>query len=517
MISAFQWPIFKYRLLLNIVCFAFLASFSVHGQSGRYWSNAINEESLILGGAVVGGGAGNSAIFFNPANIAEAANTQFSLNVDLVNWDFYNLDNALGEGLSLKKSKIYFQPRFISYLITSKKIEALKYQIAAFSKEDQNLNISQTSDQILDIITSLNGEERYLGNFRLNKRYNDYWLGGGMSYGLPRGFSIGTSLFVSIKTLYNEYTIDNAAHPLSDTIIGGPEPIPFYSATYYYYELLKFNNYQLIWKIGLGYKTDNLGFGINITSPSLLLWADGKTAIRTLRQQNIMDPDGTDFLPNIDISDAQYKGNLRANQKEPWSVALGFTYRLNNSKHAFFSTVEYFHKIDPYKLVDADENSNLYISTVVEDYPQSEWLTVAKGGNAVLNAAIGYRWEVSPRILLLGGFKTDFNHQKNLNLKGLKIFNQFKGLDLDMYHITSGARLNVKEHVLFAGIKYAFSAERNLPYFINLADPEEYSETEKAALQGTRLNGMDARYFSLSFYFGATFNFGTDISIEGKN
>ncbi len=502
------------RFIFCLFCFTFLTSLPVNGQSGRYWAQALNEESSMLAGAVVGGGAGNSAIYFNPANIAEAANSKFSFNADLFSLDFYNIRNALGEGLHLKRSNFNVQPRFISFLFTSKKIEALKYQIAALSRENYRLQMAQTEDRIMDILTYLPGEERYFGNFRIDKRYSDYWVGAGGSYGLSRGFSVGASMFVSIKSLHNEQVQDITAHPQSDTIFGGPQPVPFYSAIYYFNEFVRYNNYRLVWKLGVAYKTDNFGLGINITTPSVLLWADGKTVIRNLRQQNIMNPDGQEFLPNYNISDAQYRENVSANHKEPWSVALGFTYRKAESNHSFFSTVEYFHKINPYRIVEARENPNVILPQRTRNYPDNEWLTIVSGARSIVNVAFGYQWEVSDHILLLGGFKTDFSYAKKLDLNELESLNQYKNLDLDVYHLTTGARFDLWGHTLFAGLQYAFGVERNMPYLINMADPVEYSESEKAALQGPRLKRMSVSYNGLSFYFGATFNFGNQTRDE---
>jgi hypothetical protein len=41
------------------------------GQSHNYWTRSFNEESSLLSGAVVGGGSGPSAIYYNPASIPD--------------------------------------------------------------------------------------------------------------------------------------------------------------------------------------------------------------------------------------------------------------------------------------------------------------------------------------------------------------------------------------------------------------------------------------------------------------
>ncbi|MEE4258080.1 MAG: hypothetical protein V2I47_13665, partial [Bacteroidales bacterium] len=52
--------------------FSLLSSLSIqlNAQSYNHWARSFNEESSLLAGAVVGGGAGPSAIYYNPAGIS---------------------------------------------------------------------------------------------------------------------------------------------------------------------------------------------------------------------------------------------------------------------------------------------------------------------------------------------------------------------------------------------------------------------------------------------------------------
>ena len=64
-----------------------LPLFSV-GQSHNHWTQSFNEESSLLSGAVVGGGAGPAAIYYNPASIAEITESKFSLHASLFSFNF---------------------------------------------------------------------------------------------------------------------------------------------------------------------------------------------------------------------------------------------------------------------------------------------------------------------------------------------------------------------------------------------------------------------------------------------
>lgn len=62
-----QYTIYYPILFYFVLTFPLLSS----GQSHNHWTRNFNEESSLLSGAVVGGGAGPSAIYYNPASIAE--------------------------------------------------------------------------------------------------------------------------------------------------------------------------------------------------------------------------------------------------------------------------------------------------------------------------------------------------------------------------------------------------------------------------------------------------------------
>ena len=86
---------------------------SVFSQTNNYWQRSFNEESSLLSGAVVGGGAGPSAIYYNPAIISEITRSKFTLNASLFSFDFIRAENALGDGIDLNSIKGVIEPRFV--------------------------------------------------------------------------------------------------------------------------------------------------------------------------------------------------------------------------------------------------------------------------------------------------------------------------------------------------------------------------------------------------------------------
>ena len=63
-------------------------------QSDHYWSQNFNLGSSLLSGAVVGGKAGVSAVYYNPAQIGHDSTMNFSFSVSLISFQSYKIKNC---------------------------------------------------------------------------------------------------------------------------------------------------------------------------------------------------------------------------------------------------------------------------------------------------------------------------------------------------------------------------------------------------------------------------------------
>ena len=478
------------------------------GQSHNHWTRSFNEESSLLSGAVVGGGAGPSAIYYNPSSISEINESKFSLHASLFSFNFVNIKNALGDGIDLNYTRGVIEPRFISYMVKPKKHPEWRLEFAFLNNENYRMEATQSVDENIDILTNLPGKERYYSFFQYKNTYRDDWIGFGGSLKLSPSFFLGTSMFLSVRSLEYSYVIDIEAFPL-DSIFIDDEYVPFYSANYQEMEYVKFNDYRLLWKFGLLYKKERFSMGINLTTPSVGgIYSDGKKVMHKEKQGNITDTETGEPVPDYVIVDYSEKKDVFVNAKSSFSVALGLTYYFPGRTKVLYTTAEYFGGIDPYKIVQANEDPDLAAGSIFGDVSVNEWLTFVGGAKPVLNAAVGYRWTIKENLLLMAGFRTDFNYRKNLDLNPYDQNKKLKGLDLDIYHITGGLSWRIKGQDLITGLQYTVGRKKNQKQFINLSDPVEFNTTESAPLQGTRKNNMNTILNSLSLYFGATFNFG---------
>ncbi len=481
--------------------------FLSYSQSHNYWTRSFNEESSLLSGAVVGGGAGPSAIYYNPASISEITASSFSFHTSLFSFEFIDIKNALGDGINLSSSRGTIEPRFVSYMLQPKNNPDLSFEFAFLNNENFHQQFARSVDKEIDILTNLPGVERYFALFNYSNRYRDDWFGVGSSWKINPRLSMGASMFITVKQSRYQYSLDIEAYPILDSSYLGDD-YSFYSANSQENEIIKFNDYRLLWKFGMLYKHDRFSFGLSLTTPSVGgIYSDGKQVSRKQKQSNISFTETGVPLPDYVVVDYKEKKEVMVNAKSPLSIAVGFTYYLVENSHIIYSSLEYFSGIDPYRLVQADESPNIISGSVLHLIDNNEWLTFVGGAKPLLNAAIGYRWNVKENVMMMAGFRTDFNYRKDINYSPMPGIKKVKGLDLDLYHFSTGLSWNILGQDLITGFQYTIGKEKNQEQFANLSNPVEFNTEELVPLQGTRQNTMDTFLKSISLYFGATINF----------
>ena len=287
-------------------------------------------------------------------------------------------------------------------------------------------------------------------------------------------------------------------------------PDSYYISSYNEEEEAKFNDYRLMWKFGVFYKKDRCGFGLNISTPTLSgIYSDGKRVMRRRSQNNITDPESGEPKNDFLLLDYEEKNEVMVKSKSPFSLAAGITYNNFDKTKILYFTVQYFAEIKPYAIIKAKKNHSTEDNSFLQDEVYRHFLTFVEGGKPVFNAAIGYKWFVKENLMLLAGFKTDFNYEKDYDLKPFSNELTFKSFNFNKFHITGGSTVHIFGQDVTAGIQYSMGFLNNQKQIVNLSDPVEFNNVEQKALQGTRLKNMKTIYNSVSIYLAATFNFGS--------
>jgi hypothetical protein len=499
-----------YSFFFSIICLQFVFWFGIqtsYGQSNYYWAQNFNTESSLLAGAVVGGDAGPSAVYYNPALINQDESHKFALSANLLSFQSMSIDNLAGSGTEYDKFILQIQPKFLSYAGSPKNNPKITYEFAFLVPLNNNVKFSYYYHDTLDIIKRLDGNEDYVGEIVYKNEYDDYYIGGGLSYNLSDRFTIGASLFVSYKDMEYRTNLALKAMQDTDTVYSQGIPEPFYFAQNTYSEQLKYWDISLILKLGLHYQSPNgnWGLGLNITLPNISIYGEGDVKKEFYRSDVFNDSTGQ-FTENLAFVNLQE--DVRTKIKDPFSVAFGLQYKTPNRKNAIFFTTEYFLAIDPYamlKTTNTDVVGNLQPENV------GEAMNFYTSANAVLNVGVGFVQYINDELTINGGFKTDFNSLTGNEQKiegGLNSQPTLSDLYFDKFHIIVGPSLSVKKFGIVLGIQYTWGRADNLYNMANLSEAVEFNPETNQALQGVRQENMKLSYNEISIFFGVTYGFG---------
>jgi len=140
----------------------FVGTNPLYSQTDNYWSWNFNTHSTLLAGSVVGGSAGPSSVYYNPALIDHENLPSLSLSASIVSLQFFKAQNIAGNGIDADKFIFKIQPRFLSYVLPTKN-EKIGMEAAVLSPVSEDVNFTVQHFDELDLIERMEGLETYSG------------------------------------------------------------------------------------------------------------------------------------------------------------------------------------------------------------------------------------------------------------------------------------------------------------------------------------------------------------------
>lgn len=484
----------KIRILF-ISAFLSLSLFSA-GQPENYWSVSFNTNASLLSGAVVGGNSGITSIYYNPAGISEIEDKQFALNANLFSLEYSNYTNAVGDGADVSNLAFRVQPRFISYLYRLKKDTTISLQFAILNR---NINKSDMYVSV-DYPTNLINEginENYFGNFDLSTDYSDYWGGAGASMEISPKFTIGASLFISVKNLTYIKNIGIAVNPLLDQL---PDTVPYYESLWSAYQKLVMYDVRILGKIGLRYNAGNWGYGLNITLPSARLFGNGDVK-KIIAQSNIP---GDDIISD-DFNYHEVGNYMLAQFKDPLSVSFGILYTAPSGRTKYYFTTEFFNRINTYKTVDG---TKCVSPKDAYPMPTTDFLSYYYSAHSVVNIALGYQIKMTENTEGLFGFRTNFSPREEIfEDPGMQGLLELSTVPANNYYITAGNLFKYKKTTFLVGLQLAYGYNNDNTQFVNFYDAIPSDPDTGFSIQGKRHNNMNYTIIDLSLFLGFSLGF----------
>lgn len=486
------------RTALIWLIFFFAGGETLQAQTDNYWSWNFNTTSILLAGAVVGGNAGASSIYYNPALTNRDNLPSLSLSANIISLQFFDAENIAGDGVDANKFLFKIQPRFISFSIPNKSRIGLEFGVLSPTSEEIRYSLDHYF--VDDVIQRTQGLEQFYGYLKYAREYQDTWVGGGLSYEINKKFYVGGSSFLSIKRSRYEYRQRSTAFQNADTVFT-PMPEAAYISTSSFEEEMRYWYLSMIFKVGLQYifVPDRFSVGVNITLPDLPIFGEAQ-ARKTLSRSNIYNDIEAQFVSNENLT--LFENQLTTRVKNPFSIAAGVQYFTKSQKNSISLAGEYFHRIDHYAVVESDTRIPELPNYLDEALSDNDFMSYYYEARSVINLGLGFKQYVSEKFFFLGGFRTDFSAAANKNSRFSDGKFKINQIHMDKYHITAGPVLTVKKVRLITGIQYTRGARRDINQVVNYSNPVEFNPVTEQSLEGVRQKNVDATFNEISLFFG---------------
>ncbi len=469
-------------------------------QTNNYWSWSSNTNSTLLAGAVVGGDSGPSSIYYNPALINHENLPSLSLSANLLSFQFYKVEHIAGDNLHADKFFFKVQPRFISYVLPTEN-KRVGIQFALMSPTSESVEYSAQYESELDIIHRTDGDEVYNGYLKYERLFDDTWGGVGISYRLSDRLYVGTSMFVSYKSLELNSYQSSEAYQKGDSVLVEGDVLAKYISMSGVEEEFSYWYMSAIFKMGVQYKLkgERLSLGVNFTMPDIPIYGEGDVRKQFYRS-NIYDNSSGGFVSNENTLGVESFNNVRV--KNPFSVAVGAAYYFKNKTDLLLFTMEYFTQLEAYNIIDSDKQANWLPNYVSQNLNENSFMSYTFEAQSVTNFAVGYKNKISEKVSYLGGFRTDFTVG---DTEGGRYVNGEFGINqihMNKWHISSGFMFEISRFKILSGLQYSYARAENVMQASNYTSPVEYNPISDRSLDGARRRVATASLNELTLFFG---------------
>lgn len=479
--------------LTYIIGFLLFISFNANSQFSRYWNESFSTKSALLSGAVVGGYADETSIFYNPSILTDSSESTLTFSNGLAKVDFVEYENAMGEGLGVDNWESNVASGFISLGIYPKDNYGLVWKLAVFNKDNFDNSFKGEFRANEDVFEQAIGKERYVGKISSRTEYNDYWYGLGIAKRYNSKFSVGTSFFLRYSSLRYDASKSIEVAPFDSNSLLQNVAVNDISSN------LRGYSWRATLKIGVNYRlSKTVKVGLVVTTPSWNL-SNSVRAENNLTYVNVVSKNAVAFLPDV-LYDAT-GDNMGFTIKDPLSVAVGIDYQ--RRKYRLNFAVEWFAGMKPYRLVDS-RVGDIEVTTTQSVEVEEEHLSYAAGGNSIVNVAVGLEKFMPNGRSWLFGFKTDFDALNKFDYKELSGLNTLLNAKTDYYHFSAGKNFRFLKFDVLFGLEYSLSRASNLRSFANFSPPITVDPADPYHLEGTRGNNMTFKGDAIVIFVGIT-------------
>jgi len=399
---------------------------ALRAQDAHYWTNQYGTRATLLGGAVIGSVLDLSGTFYNPGGMSLIKDPETLMAAKVMQYPHVSLVGEDRGSVHLNSTNFGPAPSLIAGTFKLRGLRKHWFGYSFLSRQEVKLGVSISSTGVRDILPDRPGSEDYATQYRLDEKMSEPWFGLTWSCKLKDNIGIGVSQYFLVRT--HRASAQTLVEALDST---GRVALALGARQYHY------QNFRLLWKVGLAFDLDRLTFGLTLTTPSLKIYGTGSAGVNSSVVGLDLDGDGAadDFMA------AAYSDHRPASIRTPLSLAAGTTFKLRRLR--IYGSAEWFARVRPYTVVDAAE---------FEAQTTGELLSIDVNHelNSVLNTGIGLEYAHSPRFKSYVSYATDRSAKRPGTETNLSL------TDWDIHHVIAGAEVTVKNSALTFGLGYSF-------------------------------------------------------------
>jgi hypothetical protein len=419
--------------ILKIVCILMVLTFlQVRAQDGHYWTENYGNKSMLLSGTINASVNDLGAVYYNPGRLGQIENPAFVINAKVYEWRTLKVEDGVDEGVDLSKSNFGGAPNLVAGTFSLPFLENHKFAYSFLTRQRTEADFFIRVEEEGDVVEVMPGNEIFNGKFNFKENLKEEWIGLTWSYPFTEKFSAGLSTFLSVLNKSNGLMLNMNALGETNNV-----------ATLMIDRQYSYENYGMVWKMGMALDLAKVNLGMTITTPRANFQGKGNT----LFEDYLV---GVDTTGDGSIDDGyifNIQNGLNARYRYPW--AIGFGMGIHFKKAILHLSAEWFDKVHRYEIMRTDP----FIGQSTGDTLS---FALVDELDPVINFGIGLEYDISEKFSLYASFASDYSAVSSNITRFAELEEEASNsaFQMDFYKFGGGFAINTKAVEITIGVTY---------------------------------------------------------------
>ncbi len=433
-------------------------------QDAHYWTDQFGNRARLLGGAVVGSVRDLSATYYNPGSLALVPTAELLLAGNVISYTRYDATTGPQQE-KLSSSTFGLSPSLFAGEVPKKVVGDNRLAYSFMTRQETKFRL-QGRGSISGSDFDIPNLNVLADNLQIEQDMSEHWFGVSYSRRATAHVGVGVTTYLAVRN--QEMQTLNFATALGN---GNRAGVAIQNRQFNY------QNWALLWKIGLATQFEGWDLGVTVTTPRVGLAGSGGTGYDSTAVGQDINQSG-DAITEVATNT---QTGISSDFESPFSIAVGGAYRIGATR--LHLTGEWFAPVDEFVVL----GSQPFVGQTSGELIDTQ---LTRSLTDVFNVAVGVEHELSEKTALYGSFRTDFSGIDPESAAPVPV------ADWDIYHIAGGATLSVGRSEFTVGAILASGESTASPIFKPIGE---------ISLPGQ--NGATLEYFRLSLILGFNFTF----------